>query len=139
LVQAQPAVPDDLQLVPASQLPQFATWWCLEGLNLPPAPGNWCAGEAGVSYYMSPSLGAGTVFVDDPAADAFFAAPSGAETDAQGMEPLAGGSGPPTPPPNGGIRNGGGSQWSPPQWSTAPGTLEILADTNHPGNAFLIL
>src|SRR5271157_321266 len=130
------AVPNDLRLVLASELPTNATYyslWC----RLPPMPFNYYAGRTDVSYYMSPSLGANTVFIDDPATAWAMAAPA-----------LAGAmdvSGPPVPPSGGGSGGGTnnfpcGDPLRPPYgigWSNL--WLEIILDTNNVGYADLIL
>ena len=84
-------LPNDLQVVLECDLPADATYYSIQHwLDWPPSPANRSAGRPDVSYYVSPSLGLGTVIVDDPELD----------------EPLMGramdASGPPTP-------GGGGS------------------------------
>jgi len=135
-------LPNDLHVVLASELPSSATWYCLRHWQeLPPSPFDWCAGRTDVSYYVSPSLGAAIVFVDDPALDAALEPSSSASAAGLGVGPLSDGG----PPPPGGGGGGGGGGGAPPPVGPPPGYqtnhlwLQIFPDTNLTGYADLIL
>ncbi|MGA2866712.1 MAG: hypothetical protein ABSF95_19740 [Verrucomicrobiota bacterium] len=135
-------MPNDLHVVLASELPAGATWYCLRHWqDLPPSPFNWCAGRTDVSYYVSPSLGAGIVFADDPALDAALEPSSSASAAGLGARPLDDGG----PPPPGGGGGGGGGGGAPPPVGPPPGYqpgdiwLQIFPDTNNVGMAQLLL
>lgn len=131
-------LPKDLHVVLASELPSSATWYSLRHWQeLPPSPFDWCAGRTDVSYYVSPSLGADKIFIDDPAMDAAL------ETAAlqTGVSPMTDG-GPPPPPPGGGGSGGGGASpgvGPPPGWQPGDIWLQIFPDTNNVGMAQLVL
>ena len=126
-------VPSDLRPVLASELPSNATWWSLSA-PLPPAQFNWCAGRTGVSYYVSPSLGANVVFIDDPTTALAVPAITPGIAMAQSSPPMPAAGG------GGAGRRGRPAPAGPPPGADPKGAwAQILIDQVHAGTVDIVL